>query len=242
MSGAATTSRGVGRAAARRLFVYSFCGADQEGLGRGQLSHATVSQHENVIGHLRDDREVVAHVHARDLTLADDAFERAQDFDLRRDVERRRRLVEDDDVGIGNQRHRGHQSLQLPAGHLMRVALSDRLRLRQRELAEQRNGLELRFRTPQRAMQARRLDHLIEDAARRVERRGGALRDVGDRATAQRTQLARRKRQDVDVADAHAAAGDTAAAARVAHQAQARSSSCPSPIRQSAPAPRQGES
>jgi hypothetical protein len=45
----------------------------------------------------------------------------------------------------------------------VRVALADRLGLGQRELAEQRDRLHLRLGAPHRAMQARRLDHLVED-------------------------------------------------------------------------------
>ena len=75
--------------------MYSFCGAASSGSVAASSRDAAVSQHDNVVGHLRDDREVVGHVDARDLALTDHLLERAQHFDLRRDVERRRRLVED---------------------------------------------------------------------------------------------------------------------------------------------------
>jgi hypothetical protein len=44
-------------------------------------------------------------------------------------------------VRVGDQRHRRHQPLQLAAGDLVRIALADGLRFRQRQLAEQRDRL-----------------------------------------------------------------------------------------------------
>src|SRR6185369_17362706 len=54
----------------------------------------------------------------------------------------------------------------------------------------------------------------------RVERRSGALRDVGDAATAQIASLGFRERQHVGLADPDRAAGDPATAPRVPHQRQ----------------------
>ena len=129
---------------------------------------------------------------AVDLALAHHAAEGAQHLDLRGHVERRGRLVEDHDLGVGDQRHRRHQPLQLPARDLVRVALADGLRVRQRQLAEQRDRLQLGFaRAAAVPWMTRRLDHLVHDRARRVERGRRALRDVGDGAAAQRAQLPR---------------------------------------------------
>ena len=68
--------------------------------------------------------------------LADELAKRGEAFDLRRHVERGRRLVEDEDVGLGDHRHRRHDALQLAARHLMRIAAADRLGARQVEFAE----------------------------------------------------------------------------------------------------------
>jgi hypothetical protein len=86
----------------------------EQPLGGADLAHAAVAQHQDVVGHLRDDRQVVADVDRRHLPLAHDAAEGAQHLDLRRHVQRRRRLVEDHHLGVGDQRHRRHQPLQLP--------------------------------------------------------------------------------------------------------------------------------
>ncbi len=105
--------------------------ARRAGARCADLAHAAVAQHEDVVGHLRDYRQVVADVDRRHLALAHDAAERAQHLDLRRHVERRGGLVEDHQLGVGDQRHRRHQPLQLAAGDLVRVALADGLGLRQ---------------------------------------------------------------------------------------------------------------
>ena len=115
----------------------------EQPLGRIQLAHPAVAQHQDVVGHLRDDRQVVAHVDRRDLALAHDAAKCAQHLDLRRHVERGGGLVEDHDLGVGDQRHRRHQPLQLAAGDLVRVAAADGLRIGQRQFAEQRDRLQL---------------------------------------------------------------------------------------------------
>ena len=204
---------------ALRVFVLR---RGEQALGGADLAHAPVAQHQDVVGHLRHHRQVVADVHRRHLALAHHAAEGAQHLHLRGHVERGGGLVEDHDLGVGDQRHRRHQPLQLPARDLVRVALADGLRLRQRQLAEQRDRLQLGFAARQRAVHDGRLDHLVEDRARWVERGRRALRDVGHGASAQGTQLSRVQREHVHVADAYAAAADAAAAARVAHQRQRR--------------------
>ena len=115
----------------------------EQSLGGADLAHAAVAQHQDVVGHLRHHRQVVADVHRRHLALAHHAAEGAQHLDLRRHVERGGGLVEDHDLGVGDQRHRRHQPLQLAARDLVRVALADGLRIRQRQLAEQRDRLQL---------------------------------------------------------------------------------------------------
>jgi hypothetical protein len=63
------------------------------------VSRSCPAQHEDPVGHLRDDGEVVRHVDRRRVVFAHDAAESVQHLDLRRHVERRRRLVEDHEVG-----------------------------------------------------------------------------------------------------------------------------------------------
>ena len=55
--------------------------------------------------------------------LALQLLEQVEDLRLDRDVERGRRLVGDQEVGLGGQRHRDHHALLLPAGQAERVVV-----------------------------------------------------------------------------------------------------------------------
>ena len=65
----------------------------------------------------------------RDVELGRKRFQKLQDLELRRDVERRRRLVGDDQAGRAGKRAGDHQPLPLTAGELVRIALEHRLGL-----------------------------------------------------------------------------------------------------------------
>jgi hypothetical protein len=64
-------------------------------LDRAFLNHASVAQHHDLVGDLRDDREVMGDVEGGGVVVADELAQGDQHLDLRRDVERRRWLVED---------------------------------------------------------------------------------------------------------------------------------------------------
>ena len=70
------------------------------------------------------------------------------------------------------------------------------------------------------AMHQQGLDDLREDRARRIERRGRALRDIGDAPTAHFGKFGPVHPVHAHVADAHAICGDVGAEARIAHQGQ----------------------
>ena len=95
-----------------------------------QLDHVAVAQHHDAVGHLRHDGEIVGDVEGRRVELLDHVADRRQHLDLRGDVERGRRLVEDDQVGSAGHRHGRHGPLQLATRHLMGITKADRLRLR----------------------------------------------------------------------------------------------------------------
>ena len=67
--------------------------------------------------------------------LADQLAEGGEALDLRGHVERGRRLVEDEDVGLGDHRHRGHQRAAAVRRNLVRIAEADGFGVRQVELA-----------------------------------------------------------------------------------------------------------
>ena len=187
---------------------------------RPGLAHGAVAQHDDAIGDLRHHGKVVRDVDRGRVALAHGLAEGAQHLDLRGDVERGGRLVEDHQLGIGHQRHRRHQPLQLAARDLMGEARADAIRLGQGKGAEDVARLGLGRGARHQTAHAHALRHLIHQAQRGIEGGGSALRHVGDAPAAQLRQLDRRHGRHLLAADAHAAAGDAAAAPGIAQQRQ----------------------
>ena len=191
-------------------------------LARSSPFHQTpVAQHHDLVGDLRHHGEVMGDVERGDMRVADGVLDRRQHVDLRGDVERRGRLVEDDQVGLGAQRHRRHDALELAAGDLVRIALADRVGIGQRQLPEQRPRPFLRFGARRHAMQQRGLDHLVHQLVRGVEGGRRRLRDVAHLAAAHGAHAALAELQEVAAVEEHLASGDAHPAAPVGHRRQA---------------------
>ncbi len=75
------------------------------------LDDAAEVHHDHVVGHLRDDAEVMRDEHDRHAALALDRAQEVEDLCLRGDVERGRRLVGDEEARIGGKRDRDHRAL-----------------------------------------------------------------------------------------------------------------------------------
>ena len=116
------------------------------------------------------------------------------------------RLVEYQQVRPAAQRHRRHQALELTAGHLVRVAPAEAIRIGQLQ-----GGVKL-LRPPvgrllvEEAVQHRRLGDLLADGEGRVEGGGGALREVGDPPAAQHAPILGRHGEHVAPVEPHLAA------------------------------------
>ncbi len=182
----------------------------------GAVFHGlAVAQHHDVIGDLRDDGEVVRDVERRRAGLFDRALDGGEHVDLRGHVERRRRLIENDQVGFRTERHRGHGPLQLAAGDLMRIAAAECLGRRKPKDAEKLDATAMRLAAGHQAMSHGRLDHLVPDRARRVEGGRGRLRHIGDAVAANVANVGPAELQDIDPVETHFAADDAAAAAPI---------------------------
>ena len=110
-----------------------------------------------------------------------------QHADLRGHVERRRRLVEHDQVGLCEHGHRRHRALELAAGHLMGIAQSDLPG--QLELPVERNGCIASMVGVHDAVADGCLRTLVEQPVRRIERRRRGLGDIGDAGATQAAAL-----------------------------------------------------
>ena len=121
-----------------------------------------------------------------------------QDLRLRRHVERRRRLVGDQQVGIADQRHRDHHALAHAAGELVRVVVDARARragCRPPSAARARARVACFFDTSRWSRIASTSCAPI--VVHRVQRRHRILEDHRDLVAADRPQLARVHPQQV---------------------------------------------
>ena len=162
---------------------------------RPLLADDAVAHDDDVVGDLADHAEVVAdEEHAHPVPLLE-AGEQLEDLALDRDVERGRRLVGDQQLGLAGERHRDHDALLLAAGELVRVRRQAPLRLGHADLGEQRFGARDRLAPAHAEVLDQRLGDLLADREHRVERAHRVLEHAGDVAAAQRLQLARATRR-----------------------------------------------
>jgi hypothetical protein len=192
---------------------------DEQLVARADLDDPAGVHHGNPVGELGDHRQVVADVERRDTVGPAQVAHRLQHPRLRRDVQAGRRLVADDHARPARERHRDRDALLLTARELVRVARQERVVGRQRDLLERLAHAGVALGVVLGA--GVRVEHLAQLQAqpqRRVERRAGILRDVGDRAAAQPAQAGIVELGEVAAADHHGAAAEPPAAPHVAEQ------------------------
>ncbi len=148
--------------------------------------------------------------------LADEVEHRRLDGD----VEAGRRLVHDEERGLGDQRHGDDDALLLPARELVRVALQHGCGVGQVDLAEDGKGAGARFLGADALMDHRHFHELPADRHDRVEAAHRVLIDHGDAAAAQHAQLVVIERRHVATLEQDAARGEAAGAAEIAHDGE----------------------
>ena len=118
------SSRGIERSSPQ---VYGCSGASKIA-SFGVLDDPPGVHHRDLVGHLGHHAEVVGDHHDRRVELALQALDQLEDLRLDGDVERGRRLVGDQQLGVVGQRHRDHHALAHAARELVRVGVDARLR------------------------------------------------------------------------------------------------------------------
>ncbi len=116
--------------------------------GRAGFDDLTGRHDADLIRHLSDDRQVMGDQQQRHPEAVAQIFEELQDVRLDRHVERRRRLVGDQNVGLVGNRHRDHDPLPLAARQLVRkgaepvlgIGQADQPQQLERSLARRRDG------------------------------------------------------------------------------------------------------
>ena len=183
--------------------------------GLAVFDRLAMAQHHDLVGDLGDDGQIMRDVKRGGAGFLDGVLDGGQHVKLGGHVQRRRRLVEDDQIGARAQRHRRHRPLQLPARDLMRIAVAEMVGVGQAKRGEKAARAGLGLGAGHEAVQQRGLDHLVHQPVRRVEGGGGRLRDIADAAAAQLADAAPVQRQDVLTVDHHLTARDAHAAAPI---------------------------
>ncbi len=132
---------------------------------------------------LRDpahDAEVVGDEQKRHAEPLLQIFQQRQDLRLHGDVERRGRLVGDEEVGLVGERHGDHHALALAARQLMRIAAEAPLRVGYADLGQHLDGARARRLTGEAAMEQQDFADLLLDGVQRVERGHRLLEHDGD--------------------------------------------------------------
>ncbi len=114
--------------------------AFQDRLDRTPLDDAAGVHHGHVVTHLRNHAEVVCDQHDRGVGAPAEIAEQVQDLCLSGDIERRGRLVGDQQRGVVDQRHRDHHALAHAAGKLVRVGLHPPRGVRDTDLGQHLHG------------------------------------------------------------------------------------------------------
>src|SRR5439155_22622400 len=149
----------------------------------------------------------------------------AQEIDdraLGQDVERGRRLVEDDDARVEQQGHRDQHALAHASGELVRISAQDPVRIEMDEVQELA-GPVVDLVLVAHPMGTPSIEELLPDRDDRVERREGGLEDHGAVRPAKAPKPLRIERKDVEctlaVVVANLAFRDARAARRETDQA-----------------------
>ena len=117
--------------------------------------------------------------------------QQVEDLRLRRHVERRRRLVGDEQARIARERHRDHRPLAQAAAQLERVLVDAPLGLGDADAAQHLDAAAPRLLVARPSLcSMHRLDDLVADRVHGAERGHRLLEDQADLAAADRAHLA----------------------------------------------------
>jgi hypothetical protein len=164
-----------------------------EDLGdRSLLDDLALGHDADAVRHFLHDAQVVGDEEQRHAVFGLQALEQLQDLRLDGDVERRGRLVGDQQVRLVGQRHGDHHPLALAARQLMRIGVEALGGLGNADLVEQLEGAPARRFARQPLVQDQHLVDLPLDRVQRVERGHGLLEDHGDAVAAHLQELAGR--------------------------------------------------
>ena len=187
-------------------------------VGRPDLDELAVLQHRDAVGDLGDDAEVVRDEQHAGAVLAHQVAHEREDLRLRRHVERRGRLVRDQELGVEHQRHRDHDALPLAARELVRIRRRHARRIGQAHVGEPFENLRAPRRRVERRVPPQHLVDLLAAAHDGIERRHRLLEDHRHARAAQRLEPPLGRADELLAGEPDRAAGHRERARQQAHR------------------------
>ena len=179
--------------------------AGEQPIGRRLLHDLSGVHHRDPIGPAGHDAEVVGDEQDRHAVAVAQPVEHLEDLRLHRDVERGRRLVGDQDLGLRGQRDRDHHPLPHAAAELVRVGVEPRGRIGDPHLLEQLQRAPARLGPGDVEVGQHAFGDLVAHGEHRVEAGHRILEDHADPAAPDPAQALAFQRQHVGVAEPDAA-------------------------------------
>ena len=149
----------------------------EDRVGGSLLDHPSGIHHRHAVGHFGDRAHVMGDHQDRRAELLLDVVEQLEDLRLHGDVQRRGRLVGDQQLRPAADRHRDHHPLAHAARQLVRIAARAPLRLGDADPVEQRHGVGEGLGIGSVLVEHDRLGDLVAGGEHRVERGHRLLED-----------------------------------------------------------------
>ena len=160
--------------------MYGCRGAAKSSLCGAFLDERAGVHHLHALAHARDDAEVVRDEDEGRAAVGDEVAQEVEDLRLDRDVERRRRLVGDEELRLAGERHRDHHALAHAARELVRVVPQPVGRARDSDLIEKLDRASRRRLAVEVEVLLDRLPQLRPDGEDGVQARHRVLEDHRD--------------------------------------------------------------
>jgi len=162
----------------------------EDGLRGALLDDVALEHDDDAVGAVRCDAEVMRDEQQRRAVRVDERLQVVEDVPLHGDVERTRRLIRDEELGLPRQRGRDENALPHAAGELVRELPGPAFRLRDPRLGHQLDDPLLDGRPPAHAAGGERVRDLRAHLHRRVQVGRGVLRDEADALAADPAHVA----------------------------------------------------
>jgi hypothetical protein len=180
----------------------------EERAGGGLLDDVTGVHHRHPLARLGHDAQVVGDEHHRRAQVGLQRSDQVEDLRLDGHVERSRRLVGDEQLGAGGQRHGDHHPLRLAARELVGVRAGPAAGIGDADPIEHLDGSFLAGLALEALVHLVDLGDLEADPVGRVQRRDRLLEDHADAVAAHVAHLGLRLGQQLLAGEAHRAAHD----------------------------------